>query len=153
MIFELAHERVISIDRQYELIGSVIEDATEEEYTLRGKYEFTVKSVNTDGESGECEMKWKSYNKIKIQSNLHNLHPDLIRILFRESSLHLRENGGDKDITIIGYTEMKKQRNELPCTFHASPSLQGKPWYDWAYVQYDIDSDEDNSNVEDDTSS
>ena len=107
MIFELAHEQVISIDRQYELIGSVTEDTRKEKYTLGGKYEFKVKSVNTDGESEECEIKWKSHNKIKIQSILHNLHPDLITILFRESSLHLQENGGDEDITIIGYTEMK----------------------------------------------
>ena len=75
-------------------------------------------------------MKWKSHNKIKIQSNLHNLYPDLIIILFRESSIHLRENGGDEDITIIGYTEMKKQCDEIPCTSHASPNLQGKLWYD-----------------------
>ena len=129
MIFELAHERVISIDRQFELIGSVQQDTREEEYRLRGKYVFTVKNINTDGESGESEMKWKSHNKIKIQSNLHNLHPDLIRILFQESSLHQQEYGGDEDITIIGYTEMKKC-NDLSRTFHASPNLQGKPWYD-----------------------
>ena len=36
MIFELAHEQVISNDSQYELIWSIIEDATEEESTLRG---------------------------------------------------------------------------------------------------------------------
>ena len=49
MIFELAHEQVISIDRPFELIGSVTEDTREEEYTLRRKYEFTVKSINTNG--------------------------------------------------------------------------------------------------------
>ena len=41
----------------------------------------------------------------------------------------------------------------MPCTFHASPNLQGRPWYDWAYFQYDNDSDKDNSSVKDDTSS
>ena len=87
-----------------------------------------------------------------MTSILHNLHPDLLRIIYRECSEYQQENGCDGDITVIGYTEMKTMCDDLPCTFHASPNLQGRPWYDWAYVQYDIDSDEDNCSVEGDTS-
>ena len=58
--------------------------------------------MNIDGESGKCQMKWKIHNKTKMRSILHNLHPDLIRIIYQKSRVHQQEYGGDEDITIIG---------------------------------------------------
>ena len=153
MVFELAHERVIGIDSEYELTRSLFDITTAEEPPLRGQYELTVTSVNTDGESGVCKMTLKNSNKTKKLSNLHNLNQDLMKIIYLESRAHQQENGGDTHITIPGCTEMKTMCDGLSCTFHASSIVQGRPWYDWAYVQYANDSDDGTSSSEYDTSS
>ena len=62
MVFEVVHELVISIDSEYELSRSLLNDTTGRETTLQGQYELTGTSVNADGESGVCKMMWKSKN-------------------------------------------------------------------------------------------
>ena len=51
------------------------------------------------------------------------------------------------EISVVGNTEMKVKCGDMLCTFHAYPMFQGKPWYDWAYVQY---VDDDNNTLNDD---
>ena len=42
----------------------------------------------------------------------------------------------DDGCVLIGFTEMRTERDGMKCTFHANPWYNGGPWYDWAYVQY-----------------
>ena len=60
------------------------------------------------------------------------LHPDLLRVIYRETKTRNLGNG----CMIVGFTEMRTECDKLKCTFHANPWYQGGPWYDWAYVQY-----------------
>ena len=62
MIFELAHERVLRLDDQFELIGSSL---VIDKPTVTREYESRVTGVNDDGESGDCVIKWKNDNKKK----------------------------------------------------------------------------------------
>ena len=139
MIFEIAKEKVRQADEEYEIIGSSLDvqagGSSEEEgenCALFGRYELQVTHVNDDGETGESIMKWSSDKKNKQKSNKYELHPDLLRVIFRET----RKRNLDNGCTIIGYTEMATSCDDMKCTFRAHPWYQGGPWYDWAYVQF-----------------
>ena len=54
MIFELAHEHVLRLDDEFELIGSSVAN---NETTVKGEYELRVTGVNDDGESGNYVIK------------------------------------------------------------------------------------------------
>ena len=110
MIFEVALERVRSIESVYELIEKVPPDTTDGNITMRGKYVLTVSSVNADGESGLFNMTWKNHNKTKKKSDLYDLHHDLMRVIYRETRVRQHVIGDCENMTVIGYTEMKSTR-------------------------------------------
>ena len=60
MPFELAHECVLRLDDEFELIGSSFPN---DDPTVTGECELRVTGVNHDGNSGDCVIKWKNDNK------------------------------------------------------------------------------------------
>ena len=139
MIFEIAKEKLHNRDEGYELIGQSLDvvsgGPSKEEgdnCALFGRYGLKITHVNDDGETGESEIKWNWDNKTKKSSSKYDLHPDLLRVIFRETKARHLDNG----CVLVGFTEMRTECDKMKCAFHANPWYQGGPWYDWAYEQY-----------------
>ena len=144
MICEIAHEANVREDNMYEKIGKKSSGAETNENTatkLVGKYYLTVVDVGDNGLTGNHEVKWDYDGKKKTSSALFNLHPDLIRVLYKEISERGRE-----ECLIVGFTEMRTECNGEKFNFHAHPWYNGAPWYDWGYIAYMIE-DEDGVEV------
>ena len=87
MIAEIAKEALQREDDKYELVGNNLssdDDDEEPNCELIGKYKLNVTNVNEDGQSGEYELKWMWKNNVKQKSDNYVLHPDLLRVIFRE---------------------------------------------------------------------
>ena len=96
-----------------------------------GKYEMIIHRVNVDGESGHHSLKWMSHDKQKRGDGRYNLHPDLLRVAFRETM-----RNGLTGCKIIGFTDMTIKSDKSSCLYRARPCFRGNPWYDFAYVEF-----------------
>ena len=90
--------------------------------------------MGNNGLTGNHEVKWDYDGRSKKSSALFNLHPDLLRVLYREISKRGREG-----CFIVEFTKMRTECNGLKCNFHAHPWFNGAQWYDWGYLAYMIE--------------
>ena len=71
---------------------------------------------------GVSTVKWNNEHEKKDACPRYKLHPDLLRILYRESKARDLSN-----CVISGATEMKMNCDSLDCIFRAPPWVMGKP--------------------------
>lgn len=121
-------------------VGKVNDDLVEmesgdeednESIKLRGNYQITVSQEILD------ELEKEHHNK---KVNKYGLHHDFIRILQREYE-YMYDKDDDEDSMapdeLQGHTLMTISLDDgRTCTFRAHPNLHGRPWYDWALVEY-----------------
>ena len=107
-----------------------------------GKYEMIIHCVNVDGESGHHSLKWMSHYKQKQRDGRYNLHPDLLRVAFRE-----KMRNGLTGYKIIEFTDMKIESDQSSCLYRARPCFRGNPWYDFAYVEF-VEHDDNGNNYQ-----
>jgi hypothetical protein len=121
-------------------VGKVNDDLVEmesgdeednESIKLRGNYQITVSQEILD----ELE---KEHHDKKV--NKYGLHHDFIRILQREYE-YMYDKDDDEDSMapdeLQGHTLMTISLDDgRTCIFRAHPNLHGRPWYDWALVEY-----------------
>ena len=80
MIFEIADEKVVKQDNDYEIVPTCVNEEFdgEEEQTI-GCHDFVVRyilnmnSINNDGESGDSIVKWGHDNVAKSRSGKYHL--------------------------------------------------------------------------------
>ena len=122
MIFEIANERVIQQDDTYGIVHPSNSDDDEEEQRVGshhfvGKYTINIHTTNGDGESRKAEVKWNYKNTLKEQSGNFNLHPDLLRVTYRESiKRHLDVDG---NFEVMGFTQLRTEYDHDKSSFHA----------------------------------
>ena len=100
--------------------------------TLFVRYELKVTQINNNGETGESGIKWSYENKTKERSTNYQLHPDILRVIFRETKKRNLDNGS----MTIDFTEMITVCDNMKCISRAHPWYRGGSWYNWVYVQY-----------------
>ena len=143
---------------QYELIGCDVLDTLQEgidsnqedeedvgRFKMKGKYHLTISAIDPPArgvvDKGTSSPKWVSGHKRKMRSGKYDLHADLLRVIFRETSLRVDKGLMSLPCSIEGYTEMTTNlttEDDTTCKhfFYAHPHYYGRPWYDWAYVHY-----------------
>ena len=132
MIFEIANDKVTVQDNKYGLVATTSdEDYNFEHFSFFGNYKLSITHVDDDGDGGESIVKWNNEHKKKEACPRYKLHPDLLRVLYRESKAKNLSN-----CVISGATEMKMICAGVHCIFRAHPWFRGKPWHDGAYVEY-----------------
>ncbi len=122
--------------------------------TLAGRYELTIDSLDTDEcstadvDNGTSTVKWMWDNKAKTASRRYGLNEDFLRVVYREVAVRVSEGKMNLPCTVEGFTEMstlgtdEEDGSDVNTIYYAHPNFQGKPWYDWGYVQYEVGDDD-----------
>ena len=141
MVFEISNVQVTKQVNDFELIPTRISEdfEGEDEQTIGchefvGRHTLNIHSISNDGESGGSIVKWGHDNVARSRSENYILHPDLLQVVYFESKKrHLDCHG---NFEVMGFTRLKMDCDDDEFLFHAHPWYQGKPWHDWAFVEY-----------------
>lgn len=103
-------------------------NSKDEQYSVEGRY--TV-DIFADGSIRLTATKNKSLKK-------HGLHMVLVRALRKLAT----DEGNTGAHRFEGYTRATVKGNDgESATYNAHPHFHGGPWYDWAYVYYEIETE------------
>ena len=120
-------------DNDYSVEMESGDEDDNESIKLRGHYRIPVSQEVLD------ELEKQHQNK---KVNKYGLHHDFIRILQREYE-YMYDKDDDEDSMapdeLHGHTNMTISLDDgRTCIFRAHPNLHGRPWYDWALVEYAV---------------
>ena len=110
-------------------------------FRLSGQYSLCVpeRHIDTDVVGEPSYPKWKT-NKYGVKANnyKYSLHPRLVKAIikyFREMNIQ----NGLNSLKIEGYTRLTtvSKKTGEKVVYHANPHIQGRMWYDWAYVHFE----------------
>ena len=125
-----------ALSMEYERVKRMDDD----DVAFRGKYTLTIGATDHHGR-GKYTVEWHNPKRDKLSIDVS----EVVKIAITKFATKYDWHG---QFSITGYTEMKKKFEDLdsPTTFHANELISGKPWYDWAMVQfYEVGHEEEDS--------
>jgi len=115
--FQIDDEKVIHAGKKTDNVDCI---------STSGCYELRINGVDN------YSVVWNKDNKKKNMQPSYQIDSFLVRMIIQQ----LTTIDIIYPCTLFGYTEISLTMDEGTCIFRAHPSYRGKPWYDWAYIEF-----------------